>query len=279
MARARNPNVDTAEKMYLKGEKLKDIAAALELPEGTIRRWKSTYGWGKDNERSKQKANVRKEKPIPIEVKSVMKNPDLNDKQRLFCLYYSRSFNATRSYQKAYECSYSTAMAEGCKSLKNPKIKNEIIQLKEERYSQAILKPEDIFQKYMDIAFSDITDYLEFGREEVQVMSAFGPVYEKDEESGENIPVTKILNTVRFRESHEVDGSIISEVKQGKDGASIKLADRMKALDWLADHMDMATAEQSARIEKLKAETIRITGEDAEIEDLTEMDADIYGEE
>ena len=59
-----------------------------------------------------------------------------------------------------------------------------------------------------------------------------------------------------------MDGSLINEVSQGKDGAKIKLADRMKALSWLADHMDMATPEQAARVEKLKAETARIHGSD-----------------
>ena len=47
-------------------------------------------------------------------------------------------------------------------------------------------------------------------------------------------------------------------MKQGRDGASIKLADRMKALDWLADHMDFATPEQKAKVRKLQAETERI---------------------
>lgn len=36
--------------MYLKGMKLVEIASQLSLPEGTVRRWKSTHGW--DNERS-----------------------------------------------------------------------------------------------------------------------------------------------------------------------------------------------------------------------------------
>ena len=61
------------------------------------------------------------------------------------------------------------------------------------------------------------------------------------------------VNTVRFRESVEVDGTLITEVKQGKDGASIKLADRMKALAWLAEHMNLATEEQKARIDVMKA--------------------------
>ena len=42
-------------------------------------------------------------------------------------------------------------------------------------------------------------------------------------------------------------------MKQGRDGASIKLLDKMKALDWLAEHMDMATEEQKIRIASMKA--------------------------
>ena len=40
--------------MYLKGMKLVEIASQLELPEGTVRRWKSTHNW--DNERSEKKS-------------------------------------------------------------------------------------------------------------------------------------------------------------------------------------------------------------------------------
>ena len=110
----------------------------------------------------------------------------------------------------------------------------------------------------MDIAFSDITDFLTFGQKEVSVMGAFGPITVEDPDTGEKVPVTKTVNVVQFRESDEVDGTLISEVRQGKDGASIKLVDRMKALDWLSEHMDMATEEQKARMKKLEAETERI---------------------
>ena len=53
-------------------------------------------------------------------------------------------------------------------------------------------------------------------------------------------------------------------MRQGKDGASIKLVDKMKALQWIADHMDMATAEQKAKIEQINARTeqIRNNGND-----------------
>ena len=40
--------------MYLQGQKLVEIASQLNLPEGTVRRWKCTHKW--DNERSDKKS-------------------------------------------------------------------------------------------------------------------------------------------------------------------------------------------------------------------------------
>lgn len=62
MGREQNPKVKEARALFLSGKKLIEIAKALDLPEGTVRRWKSVYQWGSEqNERSeKKKANVRK---------------------------------------------------------------------------------------------------------------------------------------------------------------------------------------------------------------------------
>lgn len=265
MPRKPDKRIEQAEKLYLKGLKLIEISKQLDLPEGTVRRWKSTYKW--DNERSDNKANVRnktehiernKEKAIADEVNQVIKAPDLTDKQRLFCLHYVRCFNATKAYQKAYGSDYRTAQSNGYQLLTNTYIRNEIQRLKQNRLNREMLSEEDIFQKYMDIAFADITDYVEFGRETIPVMGPFGPIVVKDEETGEKLEVKKEINTVRFKESSLVDGTLITEVKQGKDGVSIKLADRMKALQWISEHIDLATEEQRARIKKLEAETERI---------------------
>lgn len=259
LARAPNEKVDKAKKLYLKGEKLIDIANELELPEGTVRRWKKTYQW--DSERSEKnsersvKTSVKKKKTVAKEVKQVMENTELTDKQRLFCLHYIKCFNATKAYQKAYECSYEVAASASYRMFDNVGIRNEIQHLKQNRYQREFLSEADIFQKYMDIAFADITDFLDFGTEEVPVMAIYGPVKIKDPETGEEKMLTKTVNVVHFKSSSEVDGSILAEVKQGKDGASIKLADRMKALEWLSKHMNIATDEQKARIEQIHAQT------------------------
>lgn len=284
MARAPDHRAERARDMFLTGKKLVDIANELGVPDSTVRRWKHTYKWEgerseKKSERSEQKANARKEekKVVADEVIQVVDNPDLTDKQRLFCVLYARCFNATKAYQKAYGVDYNVAASIAYRLLENDGVRGEIARLKQARLNRIMLDEADIFQKYMDIAFSDITDYVEFGREEVQVMGAFGPVQVDDPETGEKKTLTKEINSVRFRESNEVDGTLITEVKQGKDGASIKLADRMRALDWLAEHMDLATAEQRARVAQLRAQTDKLTGNNEEIEDMGEVEGDIYG--
>lgn len=265
MARKPNEKAIKAKKLYDAGKKLVEIAAALDLPEGTVRRWKSTYKWGSDNnERSDVKANVRvrmRKKEIKEDVKAVIENEDLTHEQQLFCLYFSRSLNATSAYKKAYGCSYQAALASGSRLLGNVKIREEIQRLKKERYNRELLSEPDIFQKYMDIAFSDITDYLSFGQEEVPVIGEFGPVMVPDPDTGEKVQLMKRVSTVRLSESYEVDGTLIQEVKQGKDGVSIKLLDKQKALDWLASHMDLATEEQKARVASLRAKTDQMKGE------------------
>lgn len=270
MPRARNPNRDKAFEIYKSHNgkiDLVDIADQLQTSPGTVRGWKSKDKWEqklngtfrKNMERSK------KQKAIVREVEKTVENAEgLTDKQRLFCCHYIRRFNATKAYQKAYGVSYDVAAAAGSRLLKKEKIQETIRKLKQNRMNREMLSEEDIFQKYIDIAFADITDFVSFGRETVPVMGAFGPVQVKNEETGDKETLTKEINTVCFKDSGIVDGTLITEVKQGKDGASIKLMDKMKALNWLSDHMDLATEKQKAEIAVLKA---KMQQDDEDVED------------
>lgn len=261
MPRARDPNRDKAYEIYKEHDgtiDLVDIANQLNVPSGTVRGWKNKDKWDMqlngtfqiDKERNKNVKNVSAEK-IPRSVKNMIEDSELNEKQKLFCLYFSKSFNATRSYLKAYGGTYVNAMTSGSALLRNPKVKAEIERIKEERYTQAFLKEEDIFQKYMDIAFADITDFMMFNNETITI---------DDELTGKERDIT--ISHVNVKNDYEVDGTIISEVSKGKDGVKIKLGDRMKALDWLTAHMNMATEEQKARIAAYKAKTIDTDNED-----------------
>ena len=205
MARAPDPRIEEAKAMYLKGRKLIEIARDLDLPEGTVRRWKSTYKWGsersdRNNERSvKKKDHIKKGNKLLDN--RVLDPPELPEKQQLFCILYAKTLNAAQSYKKAYGCSYEAAVAAASRLLTNVKVREEVKRLKKERFESRLFDEHDIFQRYLDIATSSLTDYVDFGREEVPVISMTGPVTKKDPETGEEILVTKEVNFVKFRPS------------------------------------------------------------------------------
>lgn len=274
MPRQRSPSRDEAKRMYLdsKGKMLlKDIAKAVGKQDTQIRRWKSLDHWDEELKGNVTipKDNVTKqnngiEKPpktelLPEEIET-LNNEELTERQRLFCLYYVRWFNATKAYRKVYDCDYTTAMTNGSMLLRNTKIQEHIQAIKDAKIKQAMYTAEDFFQKMMDIAYSDATDFLSFGRR-------------KEKKTGLE------YNYVDFLDSSEVDGTLIQEVKQGKDGCSIKLVRKEFALKWLDKHYSEATDLQKAQLEQLRAQTDKLTGNNAEIEDLEETDDMIYGED
>lgn len=272
---------ELAEADYMDGMKYKDIAEKHNVSINTVKSWKKRYGWNRGSSTSQNKKCAHKSKKrctqnpkgctqdqksvdikrelVAEEVKEVMNNSELNDKQMLFCLLYIRCFNATKAYQKAYGSSYTTAMQNGCKLLRNTKIKEEITRLQQDRLNREFFAEEDLFRKYMDIAFADIKDYTEFGKKEVTYVDKRGIEHKAK------------VSYVDLKEDSEVDGTIVSEISQGRDGVKIKLADRLKAMQWLSDHMNLLTEKQRTEIELMKAKIK--TDEETEVEDDGFIDA------
>ena len=235
---AKNEKVNQAFALYKNGKKLKDIADELEIPEGTIRSWKNRYGWDVGKNVATKNATLQREKKQILDTlengtKETFKNDELTPKEQLFCAFYIKSFNAVQSYMKAFGAKYSVAGVEGYKTLKKPRIKNEIERLKEIKRQQILLSEDDIVEYHMRIAFADIGDFISFGREEQAVMTAFGPLQVKDEKTGKKQTITHMVNVVKLNESDEVDTQLLQEVRQGKDGVTVKLADKWKSLEWL----------------------------------------------
>lgn len=269
-------NYILAEADYVAGMKYKDIAAKYGVSINTVKSWKKRYAWSRNKKTgciqkgcTQNKKGAHKKEAVAEDVSQVVINDELTDQQQLFCLYQSRMFNYTKAYMKAYPgCTYASAAVLGSRLMKNQLIRETIEQLKQNHMNREMLKQEDIFQKYMDIAFADMNDFMSFGQEEIE--TDYGP---------------RMVNSVRLKESDQVDGTLITEVKQGRDGVSVKLADRMKAIDWLADHMDIATAEQKAKIEQIRAKTAIMSGtseeeteDDGFIEALKGEVADVWEE-
>lgn len=267
MAAKKNPLSDKACEMYKSGMMLKDIAAQLGTPEGTVRRWKSTYKW--DDERSDSKSErsdkkrAKKKEQIDDGTKETLQNDELTPERQMFCIYYSRTFNATQSYLNAYGCDWATANVNGPRLLGDARVRAEIERLKEIKRQQIIAGTEDVVELQMRIAFGDIGNYVTFGQERVPVMAMYGPVKVENETTGEKETLMQDINVVRLNESDQVDTQIIQEVKQGKNGVSVKLADKQKAMDWLSKYFLMHPDDKyKAEFDRKRAEVGENAGEE-----------------
>ena len=257
MAARKNPLADRAYELYKGGMKLVDIADQIGCSPATIRTWKNRYKWDNggsetfqkksETKRNVSKKKIRDETTLDDGTKETLQNDDLTPEQQMFCIYYSRTFNAAQSYQKAYGCSYESAIANGSRLLTNDKVRAEIERLKEIKRQQIVAGADDIVELQMRIAFADIGNYVSFGQKEVTDI-------ETDE--------TYMISVVDLKESKNTDTQLIQEVKRGKDGVSMKLADKQKAIDWLSKYFLVHTDDKyKAEFDKKRAEVSDNSGE------------------
>ena len=247
-------NYEKAEQDYMAGMKYKDIAEKYGTTINTVKSWKKRYEWSRGEGAHKtekvctKKTRCAPKKTAPIDdgTKETLQNDDLTPEQQMFCIYYSKTFNAAQSYQKAYGCKYETAMVNGCLLLRNTKVREEIERLKEIKRQQIVAGADDIVELQMRIAFADIGNYMSFGQKEIT-----------DPETED----TYMISTVDLKESGNTDTQLIQEVKRGKDGVSIKLADRQKAIEWLSKYFLVHPDDKyKAEFDKKRAEVKDDTG-------------------
>ncbi len=241
-------NYEKAEQDYMAGMKYKDIAEKYGTTINTVKSWKKRYGWNRGEGAHKSKkvcTQKRKGEPktvAPIDdgTKETLQNNDLTPEQQMFCVYYSRTFNAAQSYQKAYGCTYESALRAGPRLLGNVVVKAEIERLKEIKRQQIVAGADDVVELQMRIAFGDIGNYMSFGQKEFH-----------DPETED----CYMISTVDLKESKDTDTQIIREVKRGKDGVSIKLKDEQKAIEWLSKYFLMHPDDKyKAEFDKKRAE-------------------------
>ena len=257
MAAKKNPLSDKAYEMYKQGMKLVDIAAQLGCSPATVRTWKNRNKWDEGGSETFQKKretkrNVSaKKKKVEISVedgtRETLQNDALTPEQQMFCIYYSRTFNATQSYLNAFHCNYDTANAERYKLLVKPCVRAEIERLKEIKRQQIVASADDIVELQMRIAFGDIGMALGFGQDDMEL---------KD---GSTVKV----NVMRLKESDQVDTQLIQSVIEGKGGVSITMKDSQKAIDWLTKYFLMhPESKYRAEYERKRAEVKDNAGEE-----------------
>jgi len=165
------------------------------------------------------------------------KKRELTEAEKAFCLSFVESLNLELAAKNA---GYSDAesKAVGYAMVKDPVVWKEIETLKELRRKCFLSSEGDVVERQMRIAFSDITDYVEFSADLEEV---FNPKTKEVE--------IQTVNRVNFKDSLKIDGGVVAEVGLGSDGsAKIKLEGRDKALEWLTKYFNMFP------LDRLKAE-------------------------
>lgn len=238
MSRPRNPKRDEARRLYDDSGGtivLSDLAKKLGLPASRIRKWKAEDQWERSDSEIKERSFTQKaRKKIKKRLfDSVDNNEELTERERLFCVFYNNSHNATQSYLKAYGGIKGSAGVLGHRLTQKVKIQKTLKELRDIMRTDIDIEVYDLLRYCMKVVGADIGDYVKFGREKVPVMGASGPVIDKKTKK----PITREINAVKLQESESVDTSILQEVKQGKDGVSIKLADKKWAWEQLSKMM------------------------------------------
>lgn len=197
--------------------KTERIAVETGLSEEQVRKYRIKDKWkerkAKDIERGvldeKIKDELEKVKHEPTndkemdKLQQILDESTLTDQMKLFVMFYLQSYNVTwAAKQSGY--SKRSAGVRGNYLLKQPEVARVLNEIKSLMHENIYIRAHDIIDEYIKIAFSDMTEYVEF-----------------DDKS------------VRLKPSSEVDGRMITEVKQGRDGVTIKMADKMKALERL----------------------------------------------
>lgn len=224
---------------YADGMKYKDIADKHGVSINTVKSWKSRkwteidkvapkrVAHNKKQVAHKKKLHANKMSETVKAIDDIIDNDELSEKEKLFCLEYSNSYNATQSYINVYGSAYTTAMVNGPRLLGKARVKAQIEHIREARALDWLVNEADIINEWIKQAFANISDFITFKNIEEPARDMFGGII-KDEETGE--PLIKRKNILEFKPSDQVDGTLIQEVKQGKDGASIKLYDKQVAL-------------------------------------------------
>lgn len=234
MARARNPNREKAWQIWLdsNGQKpLVDIATELDVRPSQIRKWKSLDHW---EQSVKGNAPIKKERSLSKSVTKILENSnDINDKQKMFAVYYLQRFNATWAYMKAYGTNYETARRNASRLLTNADMQKLITELKKQQLLENHLTKSDLISELAKQAKVDLGDYIDFGSTDEEVVDRKGRrIIDKNGE----IKTVRVSH-VSLKNKENVDTSLLKSVHIGKDGVVVETYDKQKAIDLLLKNL------------------------------------------
>lgn len=193
---------------------VKVLSRVGKVPQSYVRKWIKEENWNQyvsEDPTDKIKVSEKTREFI----KSAAEEYGLTEQEEMFCYQYFKSKNAT---QAALKAGYSPAWAYNAayKLLNKPKIKNFLHDLQAQACEEVFVDTLDIIRMWAKIAFADMNDYVS--------VSGAG---------------------VMLRGSNQTDGQVITEIKEGKDGVTIKMADKMKALDRLSAYFKVLPGDKA----------------------------------
>lgn len=213
---------------------MKDLAEKHGVKLGTLKsrasreKWKSNQGKKVATKKATKRKKVATEE-LTENAENTLADSDTTDWEEVFCLEYLKHFNMTKAYQRARPgTKYESARVLGSRTFAKVNIQNRLKELKKAQKKDLYVDSLDVKRQWVKQAFADVNDYIVFGRREIPVMGMFGPV--KDEKGR---TLMQEVNYVDFKESAELDGTVIKEVRMGKDGPIVQLYDKQKAMQEL----------------------------------------------
>lgn len=167
------------------------------------------------------------------EIFAAAKECGLTERQLEFALLYLETYNPKMSYWRVYGGGKATASARAASALKTQSMQKFIKKAKEIMQINYDINPTKYIEFLLKAANADITDYLSFSEEEIEVRNKDGEIM-LDLDTGE--PIKKKISKIRLKNSDEVDGALISRVSQGREGIKIELIDKIKCWEKLKDY-------------------------------------------
>ena len=232
MARAQDKRIEQAKEMDLQGQKLVEIASQLNLPEGTVRRWKCTHKWDSERSGKKSERSHRKKGGQPGNKNAVGNDggaPEQNKNAEKYGFFSKYLPDETREIFSAIE--------------------------------QA--DPLDLLWHQIQIAYAAIIR-----------AQRIAYVRDRDDKTKEKIMSGETSDMYSVQQAWDKQNEFMKAQAraQGELRSLIKQYDEMLHKDW-----SMASEEQRSRIAQIKAQTDKLTGNNQEIEDMSESEAEIYG--
>lgn len=150
---------------------------------------------------------------------------NLPEKAQKFCEFYVEGLNRKMALKKAGYESLDANYA--YRLLKKEGVQKYIMWLKARILNVHMVNAVDVLDQWIRIAFSDMTDFVDIHR-----------------------------NYISLKPASEVDGQLIKSIKSGRDGVSIELHDKLKALDCLARYLDDMPKDWKQKLEERKLELL-----------------------